>query len=70
MIPSACLPSVARELKLGRKPHALPPGRFRPPQFVSWPAVPGVMIAVVGFCVLPVFVAMPETAKRSPPVFD
>ena len=36
----------------------------------GWPAVPGVMIAVVGFCVLPVFVAMPETAKRSPPVFD
>jgi hypothetical protein len=27
--------------------------------------MPGVMIAVVGFCVLPVFLALPETLNRS-----
>jgi MHS family proline/betaine transporter-like MFS transporter len=27
----------------------------------SWPAMPGVMIAVVGICVLPVLLALPET---------
>ncbi|HVW74206.1 MAG TPA: MFS transporter, partial [Rhizomicrobium sp.] len=28
----------------------------------GWPVMPGVMIAVVGFCVLPIFLASPETA--------
>jgi len=30
----------------------------------GWPMVPGVMIAVVAVCVLPVFLIMPETAPR------
>jgi MHS family proline/betaine transporter-like MFS transporter len=30
----------------------------------GWPAMPGVMIAVVGICVLPVLVTMKETAVR------
>ena len=31
----------------------------------GWPVMPGVMIAVVGLCVLPVFLQMPETIERS-----
>ncbi|HEX4027737.1 MAG TPA: MFS transporter [Rhizomicrobium sp.] len=30
----------------------------------GWPVMPGVMIAVVGICVLPVLLALPETATR------
>ncbi len=32
----------------------------------GWPAVPGVMIAVVALCVLPVFALMPETRPKQP----
>jgi len=31
----------------------------------GWPVMPGVMIAVVGICVLPVFWTMPETANSA-----
>jgi MHS family proline/betaine transporter-like MFS transporter len=31
----------------------------------GWPVMPGVMIAVVGLCVLPVLLALPETASRN-----
>jgi MHS family proline/betaine transporter-like MFS transporter len=33
-------------------------------EHTGWRAMPGVMIAVVGLCVLPVFFALPETAHR------
>lgn len=33
-------------------------------QATGWPLIPGVMIAVVALCVLPVMVTLPETAKR------
>ena len=35
-------------------------------EHTGWPVMPGVMIAVVGFCVLPIFLTMPETVKRDP----
>ncbi len=33
-------------------------------EHTGWPVMPGVMIAVVGICVLPVLLALPETARR------
>ncbi|HEX4272693.1 MAG TPA: MFS transporter, partial [Rhizomicrobium sp.] len=35
-------------------------------EHTGWPVMPGVMIAVVGLCVLPVFLTILETGKRDP----